>query len=102
MVMYLGKVVEIATRDSLYDDPQHPYTQLLLEAVPLPDPVRERERSPRLIQGELPTPFAPPSGCRFRTRCPRATDQCAQQSPPLQAHGPGHFVACFHPGGRLA
>ncbi len=102
MVMYLGQVVEMAPRDALYEAPQHPYTQLLLEAVPTPDPVRERARRPRLIQGELPSPFAPPSGCRFRTRCPRASAECAQSTPPLQERAPGHHVACFHPGGPLA
>jgi oligopeptide/dipeptide ABC transporter ATP-binding protein len=100
--MYLGQVVEMAPRDALYEAPQHPYTQLLLEAVPTPDPVRERARRPRLIQGELPSPFAPPSGCRFRTRCPRASAECAQSTPPLQERAPGHHVACFHPGGPLA
>ena len=102
MVMYLGRVVEMAPRASLYERPQHPYTQLLLEAVPQPDPVRERARQPRLIQGELPSPFAPPSGCRFRTRCPRASAECAQSVPPLQDRGNQHWVACFHPGEGVA
>jgi len=93
-VMYLGRVVELANRDDLYERPLHPYTQLLLEAVPVPDPVEERQRSHRLIQGELPSPFAPPSGCAFRTRCPKAAAECAQAVPALRELRPGQWVAC--------
>ena len=95
MVMYLGRVVEQGPRDALYDAPLHPYTQLLLDAVPTTDPHHERQRRTALIQGELPSPFAPPSGCAFRTRCPRAIADCAAAVPPLREARPGHFVACI-------
>ncbi|MGE4336743.1 MAG: dipeptide ABC transporter ATP-binding protein [Pigmentiphaga sp.] len=95
MVMYLGRVVERAPRDALYDAPLHPYTRLLLEAVPTTDPQRERERRHGVIQGELPSPFAPPSGCAFRTRCPLAVAECAVAPPPLREIRPEHFVACI-------
>lgn len=95
MVMYLGRVVEQGYRDDLYERPLHPYTQLLLDAVPGTDPKLERARSRNLIQGDLPSPFAPPSGCAFRTRCPRAVAECAAVVPPLREAAPGHFVACI-------
>src|SRR5690606_2628274 len=95
-VMYLGRIVEQAPCDELYSNPLHPYTRLLLDAIPVPDPKRERNRAPALIQGELPSPFAAPSGCAFRTRCPLATAECAQAVPPLRTVRNGHRVACIH------
>ena len=95
-VMYLGKTCEVAPSEMIYSAPAHPYTRLLLSSVPDPDPERrtERERVPR---GEVPSNVHPPSGCRFRTRCPRASERCAAEEPVIREIAAGHFAACHHP-----
>jgi peptide/nickel transport system ATP-binding protein len=94
-VMYLGKVVEMADRDTLYVNPEHPYTQALLSVVPIPDPAVERARRRTPIQGDVPNPAHPPTGCNFNTRCPFAFDRCFVEEPPLYDLGPRHRAACF-------
>ncbi len=93
-VMYLGKLVELAPAEEIYDNPLHPYTQALLAAIPNPEPVERRAHAPRLA-GDVPTPIAPPSGCRFHTRCPHATQRCRIEEPAFTEVAPGHFAACF-------
>jgi len=93
-VMCVGKIVELADRDDLYDNPLHPYTQALLSAIPIPDPSVEARRARIILTGDIPSPVAPPSGCRFHTRCPIAFDRCKVDVPVFRAYAPGHFAAC--------
>jgi peptide/nickel transport system ATP-binding protein/oligopeptide transport system ATP-binding protein len=95
-VMYLGRIVEFATAEQLYQQPCHPYTEALLNAVPIPDPQRVREH--QLLSGEIPSPINPPSGCHFHPRCPYAQDICRKEYPPLTAHNEGHQSACHFSG----
>jgi peptide/nickel transport system ATP-binding protein len=94
-VMYLGRIMELADRDTLYRNPRHPYTQLLLDAAPVPDPVIERQRRPRVAKGELPSPINQPKGCVFSTRCPMATAECSEAVPALRLIADGHYAACI-------
>ncbi|MDQ3508268.1 MAG: dipeptide ABC transporter ATP-binding protein [Actinomycetota bacterium] len=104
-VMYLGKIVEVADRKTLYAEPRHPYTASLLSAIPIPDPEKERARQRVVLAGDVPSPSNPPSGCSFHTRCPRAREYCKENTPPLEKHeiksgGPDtgeHRVSCFFP-----
>jgi oligopeptide transport system ATP-binding protein len=94
LVLYLGRMMELADRDSIYLAPKHPYTKTLIAAVPIPDPKLERDKRRLVLTGDLPSPLDPPSGCVFRTRCPLAIETCARQVPPLEQIAPGHQVAC--------
>jgi oligopeptide/dipeptide ABC transporter ATP-binding protein len=94
VVMYLGKVAEVADRVALYEDPVHPYTRALLSAVPIPDPRLEAHRERTVLGGEVPSPLAPPSGCVFHTRCPMAQARCSAETPALREVRPGHWGAC--------
>ncbi|MGH2910043.1 MAG: ABC transporter ATP-binding protein [Solirubrobacteraceae bacterium] len=97
LVMYLGKVMEVSPAEELYHKPIHPYTSALMSAIPIPDPHRNRARERLVVSGEPPNPINPPSGCRFHTRCSRATDICRSSEPPLTEYAGGHLAACHHP-----
>lgn len=99
LVLYLGNVMEIADRNDIYDNPRHPYTRALISAAPIPDPDLEKNKQRILIDGDLPSPMDPPSGCVFRTRCPKVQAICAEQKPALELNGSGgtHEVACHFP-----
>jgi oligopeptide transport system ATP-binding protein len=93
-VMYLGKIVELSTRDELYSHPLHPYTQALLSAIPIPDPIKESKRQGIILEGSVPSPVNPPHGCRFNPRCPLAVDICKEAEPEWREVAPNHWVAC--------
>jgi oligopeptide/dipeptide ABC transporter ATP-binding protein len=96
-VMYLGKLMEVSPSEELYTKPIHPYSSALLSAIPIPDPQENRTRTRHVVGGEPPNPIRPPSGCRFHTRCPRATDVCQRVEPQLTQYANGHLAACHHP-----
>ena len=93
-VMYLGKIVELTERDELYNNPLHPYTQALLSAVPIPDPLKEKQRERVILTGDVPSPSHPPKGCNFNPRCPIAEEICRNEDPEWRMISPGHWVAC--------
>jgi oligopeptide transport system ATP-binding protein len=92
--MYLGRIVELADRNALYEEPLHPYTRALLSAVPIPDPALEARRAHTVLRGEVPSPLKPPSGCVFHPRCPHASERCSAEVPTLRELKPGHWAAC--------
>jgi len=94
MVMYLGKIVELAEADEIFQNPLHPYTQALLSAVPIPDPKKERKRQRIILTGDVPSPTHPPTGCNFNPRCPVAIDVCKVEDPEWREINTGHWVAC--------
>jgi oligopeptide/dipeptide ABC transporter ATP-binding protein len=94
-IMYAGKLVEVGDRDTIYENPTHPYTEALLSSVPIPDPALQRERQRIALPGEIPNPMNPPSGCRFHTRCPIAVDRCVSEDPMMVERGPEHRAACW-------
>jgi oligopeptide/dipeptide ABC transporter ATP-binding protein len=94
-VMYVGEVVEMGEKNTVFNHPSHPYTDLLMASNPIPDPKFQREK--RLLKGEIPSSINPPSGCRFHNRCPHADQKCASQAPEMREHAPGHFVRCHYP-----
>ena len=96
MVLYLGNVAEVSPANDLYENPKHPYTQALISAVPIPDPEAEKNKDIILLEGDLPSPLSPPSGCVFRTRCPKAQELCATTKPVLESSDSDHFVACHY------
>jgi oligopeptide/dipeptide ABC transporter ATP-binding protein len=101
--MYLGVMVEMASRDELYENPLHPYTQSLLSAVPIPDPKKERQRQRIILTGDVPSPLNPPSGCRFHTRCPYVEDHCSTVVPVWREITPGHWLSdCHNIAGKMA
>jgi oligopeptide transport system ATP-binding protein len=95
-VMYLGRIVELASSSELHHHPMHPYTISLLSAVPIPDPKKAHAAKRIVLEGDVPSPLKVPSGCSFRARCPRATELCARVTPEFKEEAPGHFVACHH------
>jgi oligopeptide transport system ATP-binding protein len=97
MVMYMGKIVEMASRDELYRHPRHHYTKALMQSIPIPDPAVERAKRGAPLKGDLPSPMNPPSGCAFRTRCPQVQERCAIEVPEWDEKAPGHWVACHFP-----
>jgi len=97
-ILYAGRMVEMADRESIYERPKHPYTKALLSAVPVANPQVERARKRIVDEGEAPDLLDPPPGCRFQNRCPIATEQCRRESPPLAEKAPGHVVACWNSG----
>ena len=97
-VLYIGKLVELAESAELYKNPIHPYTRSLLSAIPIPDPKASRAKNRIVLEGDVPSPVNPPSGCRFRTRCPYATERCAAEVPEFKDYGGGHYAACHRIG----
>src|SRR5699024_2534796 len=96
-VMYLGRIVELTTKEELFKAPMHPYTEGLISSVPIPDPELRDQKERIILEGDIPSPVDPPSGCHFRTRCPLATEKCKEVIPELVEERPGHFVACHYP-----